>query len=450
MKKCPYHSLSAIFNKKPAKESEPAFALIPEVRVAEHSSSQAAKVLGNPELQTQLKMIDLSEDDLRILKRIQPFILEHIDGIVDEFYKTVIDVNELRSIIETNSTVERLRQTLRNHLTEMFSGILDDEFVQKRLKIADVHQRIGLAPKWYMGAFQNLQNTFLSVIQLYVRNSEESLLIGKAITKLLNFEQQLVLEAYEKKNIEQREKQYEQIKKELKKTISAISEELAAITEQTHASTQELVAASSQVNQSVALSAEKAIESLQMAGTGTQKVNELHTRIESIQQTSLQVEQAVEQLKQSSRQIGGIVTIVKDISTQTNLLSLNASIEAARAGIHGAGFSVVAHEVKKLSDDTQHAVSQISKLIEQSSEYTQRVVRSMAEVQQQVVAGQQESKQTAESFAQIVRSLESGLLEIGKAEKEMKLLTDAIGQVGDATHRAAVSAERLDETTRNY
>ncbi|WP_176706682.1 globin-coupled sensor protein [Paenibacillus hemerocallicola] len=449
MTKCPYHAFTSMFRNSSSAKPE-AGPVLSEIRLRERDAAPKGDTLGNPEWTDQLKMIDLTEDDLRIIRGIQPFILERIDEVVDAFYKTVIDVEGLRSIIEKHSTVERLRETLRHHLTEMFSGRLDDEFVRKRLKIAEVHQRIGLEPKWYMGAFQNLQNTFLSVIQPYVRNGEESLLVGKAVTKLLNFEQQLVLEAYEKKNTEQRERQYDQIKGELKQAISAISQELAAITEQTNASTQELAAASAQVNDSVAHSAGKAIESRQLADAGTFKVTGLRTRIETIRHSSQQVEAAVTRLKESSRQIGGIVTIVKDISTQTNLLSLNASIEAARAGTHGAGFSVVAREVKKLSEDTREAVSQISKLIERSNEFTQQVVDSIQNVQRQVEAGQRESAQTGETFAQIVRSLESGLLEIGKAEKEMKSLVEAVGQVGEAAQKAAVSAERLDETMRNY
>ncbi|TMV44472.1 chemotaxis protein [Paenibacillus mesophilus] len=450
MKKCPYHAVTSLFKKKSLEKSGAGLPFLSEGRSPDSDSGPSGALLGSPELNAQLKMIDLTENDLRIIRRIQPFILEHIDDVVDEFYKTVIDVNGLRTIIEKHSTVERLRETLRHHLTEMFGGKLDDEFVQKRLKIAEVHQRIGLEPKWYMGAFQNLQNTFLSVILPYVRNSEESLLIGRAITKLLNFEQQLVLEAYEKKNTEQRSKQYEQIKRELKLAISEISQELAAVTEQTDASTQELAAASGQVNRSVAHSAGMAVESRRLADTGTLQVTGLQARIDTIMQSSLHVEKAVAQLKEFSRQIGGIVTIVKDISAQTNLLSLNASIEAARAGTHGAGFSVVAREVKKLSEDTRDAVSRISRLIEQSNEFTQQAVDSMLSVRRQVEAGQRESVQTGETFAGIVRSLESGLAEIGKAEKEMQSLSEAIKQVGDATHRAAASAERLDGTMRNY
>lgn len=450
MKKCPYHALTSFF--KPSVKKEHPQHSSRETLPSAPSTYDTIRLEASAdvELTAQLRMIALTEEDLRLLQSIQPFIMEHIDEIVNDFYNTVIAVNGLKDIIERHSTVDRLRETLRLHLIEMFDGKLDADFVQKRLKIAEVHQRIGLAPKWYMGAFQNLQNTLLSIIQPYFRTGEESLTVGKAITKLLNFEQQLVLEAYEKKNVELRELQYEQIKKELKHSISAISEELAAITEQTYSSTHKLIEASSQVNDSVAHSTDRANESRRLAEDGAKKVSELQSRIDLIRQSSQQVEHAVTQLKESSRQIGSIVTIVRDIASQTNLLSLNAAIEAARAGEFGAGFSVVAQEVKKLSDHTQHEVRQISKLIEQSNEYTKQVIDSIQEVQQQVEAGQHESFATKETFAHIEQSLENGLHEISKAEQEMKQLAHAIEQMDEATHRAAVSAERLDATTRNY
>ncbi|MDF2661027.1 MAG: hemAT 1 [Paenibacillus sp.] len=450
MKKCPYHALTSLLKPSVKKEYSQHSSRITLPSTSPANDTVKLEAFADSQITAQLRMIALTEEDLRLLQSIQPFIMEHIDEIVDDFYKTVIAVNGLKDIIERHSTVERLRETLRQHLIEMFDGRLDAEFVQKRLKIAEVHQRIGLTPKWYMGAFQNLQNTLLTVLLPYLRNGEDSLTVGKSITKLLNFEQQLVLEAYEKKNVELRELQYERIKKELKHSISTISEELASITEQTYASTHKLIAASSQVNESVTHSTDRANESRSLAEDGAKKVSELQARIELIRQSSLQVERAVMQLKESSRQIGSIVTIVKDIASQTNLLSLNAAIEAARAGEFGAGFSVVAQEVKKLSDHTQQEVRQISKLIEQSNEYTKQVIDSIQDVQQQVEAGRHESYTTKETFAQIEQSLENGLSEISKSKQEMKQLAHAIEQMEEATHRAAVSAERLDATTRNY
>lgn len=153
------------------------------------------------DLAHQLMMIDLNLDDMRIVKKIQPLIIQSIDFIVSSFYGTILQVDNLNQLISTHSSVDRLRQTLKRHLIELFEGQIDDAFVQKRIRIAQVHQRIQLEPKWYMGAFQKLNSSLQQVLSEHITDGDERERIGQTVAKLLNFEQQLVLEAYEMENI---------------------------------------------------------------------------------------------------------------------------------------------------------------------------------------------------------------------------------------------------------
>ncbi|QMV42466.1 globin-coupled sensor protein [Cohnella cholangitidis] len=401
-------------------------------------------------LSTQLKMIDLTQEDLRNVHALQPLILEHIDEIIETFYSTILEVSNLKKIITDNSTVERLRTTLRQHIIEIFSGHIDNGYIQKRLRIAEVHQRIGLESKWYIGSFQNLQNAFLDIIHRSIPNSKQCLTYTKAVTKLLNFEQQLVIEAYDLKSLEAREKVHEQVRQEVKHKIGLVSQELAALTEQTSASTEQLVASSNQVNELFLHSADMAQTSRQLALTGSDKLNELETQMESILERSLQMESSLSELIQSSDQMRTIVRIVQEISAQTRILSFNASIEAARAGQHGAGFAVVASEVKKLSEETTKAVKQISELIQQSNSQSQEVVQSILEVRQLVQSGRVQSEQTGKAFERILIAFESSLAEINKLESELNSLVKAIEEVGRATTKVASSAEDLNTVTQNF
>lgn len=76
--------------------------------------------VSDPLVLEKLKMIQLTDQDLENMVKVKPLVMEHIDEVVDEFYRNILEVNELRGIIESNSTVERLRQTLRTHVIEMF------------------------------------------------------------------------------------------------------------------------------------------------------------------------------------------------------------------------------------------------------------------------------------------------------------------------------------------
>lgn len=204
MSNCPFHGVSKVLNgmnvtlKKTTGESLQAKQQ--DVFLQMDTASDVAK---------QMKMIDFQEEDIRLLNVIQPMIIEHIDEITSSFYQTVLNVQVLKAIIEKNSTVEKLKATLKNHLIEMFNGRIDHDFINKRLRIAKMHQKIGLEPKWYLGAFQNLQNTILDVVNRIFLHPEERLAFNKVISKLLNLEQQLVLEAYEKENMLQKELVYQ-------------------------------------------------------------------------------------------------------------------------------------------------------------------------------------------------------------------------------------------------
>ncbi|SFA53083.1 heam-based aerotactic trancducer [Parageobacillus thermantarcticus] len=114
---------------------------------------------------TQLEMIELTHRDLAILTQLKPWVEEKIDWIVSRFYETLEKEPSLFEIIHRHSSVERLKKTLTTHVIEMFEGRIDEAFIEKRTRIAVTHLKIGLLPKWYMCAFQQLQ---LSIIEAIV------------------------------------------------------------------------------------------------------------------------------------------------------------------------------------------------------------------------------------------------------------------------------------------
>jgi heme-based aerotactic transducer len=444
LSQCPYHALIKFLGfRKPPHHIDNTISLNQT-----NVSGGHIRVEDSSQMSIQMNMIDLTDVDLNIIRAIKPLMMERMDQIVDSFYQSVIDVENLEDIINDHSSIERLRLTLRDHLIELFDGQINLDFINKRLRIAEIHHHIGLEPKWYMGAFQNLQNAFMDVVFQNVSDNKESLIISKAITKLLNFEQQLVLEAYEQKNIDQR-MEHELIKQQLKEKFLLVTEELAALTEQTNASVQELMATSTNVNYSVNNSAKKANDSKSLAITGSSQISKLSEQINSINESSRLMGDRVGQLIDSSQKIKNVITIVAEISSQINLLSLNAAIEAARAGEHGKGFSVVSSEIRKLSEDTNNAVKQISELIQQTNTFTDQVGGSIGEVQKLVAKGQQGTSETREVFDNIGLSLESGLLDIEKVRNEIGALVMAIEEIGAATIKVASTTENLNQTTQN-
>ncbi len=412
-------------------------------------NKQEARIeLEHVEHRQQMKMIDLNLEELQYAVALRPFIEKNIGLIIDSFYEAVLDVDHLKRLIEKNSTIERLKKTLETHLLEMFSGRIDQTFFDKRSRVAETHVKIGLEPRWYMGAFQKLQNALIDIANEYLPR-EERIHASKIITKILNFEQQIVLEAYEKENLRQRSMQYEIVKTELKEKIAYISEELAALTEETYASIEELMANSTEVNRSVAYSTEKSKETHAFAVRGQQQIKDLEQRMSMIHQSTVGMEQTVRKLNSSAEQIKKVVQLVRQIAKQTNLLALNSAIEAARAGEHGRGFSVVAGEVRKLAEQTQHSVEQIAHLIHDTSAFTSHVVEAIGNVQALVADGLNESAATRKAFNEIVDSMNKSLEEIERVEAEMTVLVQGINEIGIASDKVSASAEVLNSTAQN-
>lgn len=448
MGKCPFSFMHGIQLRKtnevspdtPHMDSEP---FAPIATAAFHTLS------GHDELNEQMRMIDLTEEDLSLLRLMKPTVECEIDYITDQFYNTVLGVNMLEAIILEHSSIERLKRTLKEHIIEIFDGNVDEHYIAKRLTIAKIHKRVGLEPKWYLSAFQNLQNVFITVVYGETLKDNERLKVVQTLTKLLNLEQQLVLEAYEKENIREKEEQYLVVKNELKQKIAEFSGELVDLSMDTNAAVEQLVASSNEVNNTFRRTASTAVESREMAKDGQDQLGSLSGQINLIYESTNEMERSVNELSSSSQQIQRIVAAVQDIADQTKILSLNATIEAARAGEHGKGFSVVASEVSRLAEDTKSTVIRIGDLTHKSVALTNQVVNEIRKVQELTKSGKEQSVETSRLFSEIVESMQSSTQEIVVVEEEIRVLIQTIEGIGATTAQSAASAEYFRSATDN-
>lgn len=394
-------------------------------------------------------MIDLTEKDLQIINAIQPFVIEKIDLIADRFYKNLEKEPSLLKIINDNSSIEKLKKTLRQHIVEMFNGRIDAAFTDKRIKIAHMHVRIGLQTKWYMCAFQDLFLALMDIIQQNMMNKEDCFLAIRAVSKIINLEQQLVLEAYDTESIRLKEAiAIEEQKRSVRKNVAKASQNLAAISEQTNASFQQLIAQSNEIVSLAKNGTNLSLTAQERAEKGKEHMHQQTLNMSNIYSAVDNISNDVHLLLEISNKMQEIVGIVTGIADKTNLLSLNAAIEAARAGESGRGFAVVAEEVRKLAEQTKNSVSKVSSLIQNTQKQVEDLTKSLEKIKTEVNNGHQNMQETEKHFEQILDTMAKTMDQNNKIEMELISFVNVVNELGKAFEEVSLSADQLTMITK--
>ena len=217
--------------------------------------------------------------------------------------------------------------------------------------------------------------------------------------------------------------------------VASGATETASAVNETTATVEEVKQASQLASQKVRLVADGAQRSLQVSQQGRKSVDEAVLGMNRIREQMETIAESIVSLSEQGQAIGEIIATVNDLAEQSNLLAVNAAIEAAKAGEHGKGFAVVAHEVRSLAVQSKEATAQVRTILNDIQKATNAAVMATEQGSKAVEAGERQSGEAGEA----IRALADSIAEAANAST----------QIAASSHQQMVGMEQVAQAMEN-
>jgi methyl-accepting chemotaxis protein-2 (aspartate sensor receptor) len=280
----------------------------------------------------------------------------------------------------------------------------------------------------------------------YRERKDEIGLIARSVIKVEEFTQQLV------KNIKNSVTTVNSVIGALESNIETVKSKTNEQTSQAHqiaTAAEEMSQTITDIAKNAATASDIATESMNISREGQGLSENAMKTVQSANRSTVELKKTINALNSRVEEIGDIVTVIKDIADQTNLLALNAAIEAARAGEQGRGFAVVADEVRKLAERTIKATDEIAGKITAVQTESHESIKSMEATSKEVAEALKalnEVKKSLNKIAESSQKVKDQITQIATATEEQSSASD---EVARSAERSSILAQEVKNTTEN-
>ena len=463
----------------------------------------------DPEVRKRLSFLQITEDDLGVIRVWESVCRAAANPMIDAFYGHILGTDETAEILRKHSTVERQRPLVTRYLMGMFTGSLDDAYVEYRRVVGKVHERIDLDSNWYVAMYEVIREHMLMAVRESGATPSEVARFQRAFDRLLQVDIAIVITAL----TDERQRRVEELLRgEAMRFLDAISislTELAAgdLTTRVHGdftgrnadvqrdfndalaglsttirfvsdSADDIFATADAFRESSAGLADGASNqaaALEEIAASLQELNSMTTQsaehaasaramadqtraaaADGVQEMQ-RLAEAMVKIKAGADATARIIKTIDEIAFQTNLLALNAAVEAARAGDAGRGFAVVAEEVRSLALRSAEAARNTTHLIEDSVNSTAQGVSLNHIVLDKLAAIAREAERVSGVMNEVAAGTAQqgeGVSQITLAVEQINLVTQQVASNAEEGSAASVElrerAERLNQSVGDF
>ncbi len=361
----------------------------------------------------RLNFLGINQETLNRVREAADILSPFKEKMIEQFYGRIQSVEHLHKTIVQHSTVDRLKKSMEKYVDQFLSADVNHDYINTRIIVGQVHSRINLTAEHFISAHHLLIQIMTSVLMDKLHHNPDRMMKTiLAVQKLAAYDQQLIVEVYMEETFRTFLFGMSDMLNELtgidttKQLISSMEKQIEE-TYSVTAATEEMSSSIQEVANYAAKVAEGTDEAVRSAEERKRVVDEALRDIKKVGYVYEEVVKMVGQLAAEIEYTQDVVEVIKGIADQTNLLALNASIEAARAGEQGRGFSVVASEVRKLSEHTKNQIIQITSNMDSLQKVSNQVIHQIKKTENLVGQSVIEAEHSGEALMKIVTMMKN-------------------------------------------